>query len=237
MARDNQETEITHVDARIKRGLPEICSDCFTLILQLRKTSEFGDQSVLKERIFSLLSKIEREAKEAGIDSEDIQSAIFALVAFIDETIISSEWGGKDTWLAKPLQLEFFNRYDAGEEFFNRLEQLRQRPHYKSNLLEIYYLCLALGFKGKYSFQSRDALQRIKEDTYGDLVHTKGRSAQVLSPHGQRKDEIANVVAKEIPLWVIVTSAVAMGFFFYLIMTLLLSGFADSIGRLIRNIV
>lgn len=237
MTRNNQETEITHVDARIKHGLPEICSDCFTLILQLRRTSELGDQSVLKERIFSLLSKIEREAKEAGIDSEDIQWAIFALVAFVDETIISSEWGGKDAWLAKPLQLEFFNRYDAGEEFFNRLEQLRQRPHYKANLLEIYYLCLALGFKGKYSFQSRDALQKIKEDTYADLLHTKGRSAQVLSPHGQRKDEIANVVAKEIPLWVIVTAAVAVGFFFYLIMTLLLTGFADNVSRLIRNII
>lgn len=237
MARDTQETEITHVDSRTRRGLPEICADCFTLILQLRRTSEFGDQSVLKERIFSLLSKIEREAKEAGIDSEDIQWAIFALVAFIDETIISSEWGGKEGWLAKPLQLEFFNRYDAGEEFFNRLEQLRQRPHYKAPLLEIYYLCLALGFKGKYSFQSRDTLQNIKEDTYSDVLHTKGRSAQVLSPHGQRKEEIANVVAKEIPLWVIVTSAVAVGFFFYLILTLLLTGFADSVGRLIRSIV
>ncbi len=237
MPRDNQETEITHVDSRKRRGLPEICADCFTLILQLRRTNEFGEQSVLKERIFSLLSKVEREAKEAGIDSEEIQWAIFALVAFIDETIISSEWGAKDTWLAKPLQLEFFNRYDAGEEFFNRLEQLRQRPHYKANLLEIYYLCLALGFKGKYSFQSRDALQKIKEETYGDLVSVKGRSAQVLSPHGQRKDEIANVVAKEIPLWVIVTSAVAVGFFFYLIMALLLTGFADGIARLIRSIV
>ncbi|MFX1263720.1 MAG: DotU family type IV/VI secretion system protein, partial [Promethearchaeota archaeon] len=123
MARNNQETEITYVQGRRKQGLPEICSDCLTLILQLRRTSELGDQSVLKERIFSLLSKVEREAKEAGIESEDIQWAIFALVAFIDETIISSEWGAKDAWLAKPLQLEFFNRYDAGEEFFNRLEQ------------------------------------------------------------------------------------------------------------------
>jgi type VI secretion system protein ImpK len=237
VVRDNQETKITHVDTRIKHGLPEICSDCFTLILQLRRTNEFGDQNVLKERIFSLLSKIEREAKEAGIESEDIQWTIFALVAFIDETIISSEWSGKDRWLAKPLQLEFFNRYDAGEEFFNRLEQLRQRPNYKASLLEIYYLCLALGFKGKYSFQSRDALQKVKEDTYADLVYTKGRSAQVLSPHGQRKEEIANVVAKEIPLWVIVTSAVAVGFFFYLIMTLLITGFADNVARLIRNII
>jgi type VI protein secretion system component VasF len=59
----------------------------------------------------------------------------------------------------------------------------------------------------------------------------------MLSPHGQRKDEIANVVAKEIPLWVIVTSAVAVGFFFYLIMTLLITGFADSVARVIRSIV
>lgn len=237
MARNSTDTQTTQIETPRKHRLPEICAECFTLILQLRRTSEYGEQNTLRERIFSLLSKVERDSKEAGIDSEDIQSAIFALVAFIDETIISSEWGGKEAWLAKPLQLEFFNRYDAGEEFFVRLENLRQRPHYKSNVLEIYYLCLALGFKGKYRFQSRDILQRIKEDTYTDLTHIKGRSAYVLSPHGQKKDEIANVVTREIPLWVILTSALAVGFFFYLIMALLISGFADNVADLIRSIV
>ncbi len=234
---DNSEIKTSKLETVRRTDLSEICSDCFTLILQLRRTSEFGDQKVLKDRILSLLNRVERRAKEAKINSEQVQFAIFALVAFLDETIISSEWSQKNDWLAKPLQLEYYNRYDAGEEFFNKLDELCSGPHFKSSVLEVYYLCLALGFKGKYRFQERDKIQKIKEETYDALRNIKGRSVDVLSPHGHRKDDIAHVVTNKIPIWIIVISAIALGFTFYMIMSFLISEFANDIVRMINNIV
>ncbi len=97
--------------------LTDICSEIFTLILQLRRTSDFGNFEILRQRVRGLLSRVEAKAREAGTSTEDIQLVLFACVAFLDETIIASDWGQKDEWLARPLQLEYFNRFDAGEEF------------------------------------------------------------------------------------------------------------------------
>ena len=38
----------------------------------------------------------------------------------------------------------------AGERFFERLDKVRRAGEGKAELLEIYYLCMALGFEGKY---------------------------------------------------------------------------------------
>lgn len=225
------------VERHVKHDLLDICADCFTLILQMRRTSDYGDKDVLRQRVLELLNKVEREAKNAGIAVEDIQAAIFALVAFLDETIIASEWSQKEAWLAKPLQLELYNRFDAGEEFFLRLDKLRQGPQYNSDLLELYYLCITLGFKGKYQFQGRDILRKIIEETYIDLRRIKRKSTEILSPHGDRKDEIVKAMAKEMPIWVVIVIVLSLGFFFYLIMTFLITGAAESVVRTIKNII
>lgn len=228
---------MTHIQKHAKYDLIDIFSDCYTLILQLRKTHEYGDQEILRKRTRELLNKAESEAKEAGVNDEDIHMVIFALVALLDETIITSEWSQKDAWLARPLQLELFNRFDSGEEFFVRLEKLRRRPQYNKSVLEIYYLCMTLGFKGKYQFQEREKLRQLIEETYDDLRHIKGKSAEILSPQGQRKDEFVEVVSKEVPFSVVVISAVAIGFIFYLIMTLLISNAANTVNHIINSII
>jgi len=237
MSERDSDTKIQFIGRQDKKDLMEFCSACIALILQLRNTSEYGEQDTLRSRIHELLKKVERDAKVAGIDYEDIHYAIFALVAFIDETIIASGWSQKEAWLAKPLQLELFNRFDAGEEFFIRLEKLRQRAQYNKSVLELYYLCMTLGFKGKYQLQEREELRQIIEETYADLRHVKGRSAEILSPHGKRKDEIVEVVKKEVPAWVVIVSAFAIGFFFYLIMTFLISDSAGDVKQIIEKVL
>jgi len=231
------DTVIQKVRRGDKKSLMEVCSDGFALILKLRDTSEYGDPELLRQRILDLLGRIEHDAKEAGIEYDDIHQAIFALIAFLDETIIASGWIHKENWLSKPLQLEFFNRFDAGEEFFNRLEKLRQRAHYHGDLLEIYYFCMALGFKGKYQVVDREKLRAIIEGTYTDLRQLKKRATDALSPHGDRKEEFIEVVTREVPIRVVLVTAVALGFFFYLAMTFLIGGAAgralDLINRLI----
>jgi type VI secretion system protein ImpK len=231
------DTVIQKVRKGDKKSLMEVCSDGFALVLKLRDTSEYGDPELLRQRILDLLGRIEHDAKEAGIEPEDIRQAVFALIAFLDETIIASGWVHKENWLTKPLQLEFFNRFDAGEEFFNRLEKFRQRAQYHGDLLEIYYFCMALGFKGKYQVVDREKLRAIIEGTYADLRQLKKGSADILSPHGGRKEEFIEVMTREVPIWVVLVTAVALGFFFYLALTFLINGAAGSALDLINRII
>jgi len=219
------------------RDLTDLCAEIFTLILQLRRTSDFGNFEVLRQRVKDLLGRVDARARDAGYSSEDVQLVIFACVAFLDETIIASDWGQKDEWLARPLQLEYFERFDAGEEFFVKLDKLRQKSQSMGPVLKVYHMCMSLGFRGKHQFLEREKIRSLIEDTYAELFHGRGKSASRLSPHGAREDEIVNVVTREIPVWVIAVFAAAIGFFFYLVMTVLISGTAKDAVKVMDSII
>ena len=220
-----------------KPRLPELCADCFMLILQLRAAKEYGDPVTLRKRIGELLRRLERNAKEAGFEHDAIhEKAMFALVAFIDETILGSEWRGKDSWLAQPLQMEWFNRFDAGDEFYNRLQELRQRTAHNAEVVEVFYLCLALGFRGKFQF-SLDKLDPFIEDLYNELRRATGRAADLLSPHGKPRDQIVQVVKERVPAWVVGVIAATIGFVFYFIMSISIGGQAGEVKTAIEKMM
>ena len=219
-----------------KTNLTEICRDCFLLILQLRAAKDLGEPEILKKRIQELLRHIERESREAGYGEESIQRAVFALVAFIDETIIASEWDQREQWLANPLQLQLFNRYDAGEEFFATLDKLRRRPEHERELLELYFLCLALGFRGRYRFIGKEKLLELLETTYSELKRADSKHSLTLSPHGSGEEGVLKTISRELPVWFIGLGAMAVGFYFYVIINVLISNAAIDTAQYLENI-
>ncbi|RMI27493.1 MAG: DotU family type IV/VI secretion system protein [Calditrichaeota bacterium] len=224
---------LTDASTDRKPRLADLCYGGFMLILQLRAVSEFGDPERLRRRILEFINRLERRAKEAGYPSEDIRYTKFALVAFLDETILASQWSQKDLWMSNPLQLELFGRMDAGEMFFRNLEELRRHSAGNVEVLEVYYLCLALGFKGRYSLFEQDKLWFILEDLYGELQRLRGDKSTRLSPSGERREQITEVVKKEVPAWIVAVGAGAIGFIFYIIMLLLSQNAAsEAIGKL-----
>lgn len=216
--------------------LSDICNECFTLILHLRAVRELGDPEILRRRIKELLDKIERDGRRSDVSPEGIQMAKFALVAFIDESIITSDWSRKESWRANPLQYELFSRFDAGEEFFRRIDQLRQRTQDNAPVLEIFYLCLVLGFKGRYQLFEQEKLRQLIGEMHNDLRRGIGKPTNVLSPHGRRRDEIV-AVTNEVPAWVIGVAAAGIAFLFYLIMSFIISGKASEIAGLIEQMI
>ena len=213
------------------RRLAEVYAPCFTLALQLRATDEYGDAETLRGRIKSLLEKTRREAVQSGLPPEDVREAEFALVAFLDETLLSSDWSQKDSWLARPLQLELFNRYDAGEEFFNRLDGLRANPGLHAEAIEAYYLCMALGFKGQYQLHGQEQLRALIEETQAELAKQPGMAAGVLAPHGKPRDQVTAEVRGKLPAWALVTAAVLVALVVYLSLSFFISGTADGVAR------
>ncbi len=221
-----------------KQTLPELGSECLMLILQLRLAKNIDDPARLRDRTKEVLDRLERRAKDIGMELEDIMNVKFVLVAFIDEAIIGVNFSQKDSWLANPLQMEIFGRNDAGVEVFRRLNELRQRPQVHAQVLEVYCLCLMLGYKGKYAYQETEALRGLVEDTKADLsrVRDGGRLAPVLSPHGKPEDRLTDVVYRDIPAWVIGAAAAALGVLFFLVMSWLVTGSADAVINIIASV-
>jgi type VI secretion system protein ImpK len=215
----------------------DICSDSFMLVLQLRGAQDFGDPGILRERILNLLDNMEHQARRHNFNLDEVQKAKFALVSFIDETIIASDWPQKQTWLSNPLQLQLYNRFDAGEEFFVKLEDLRRRFQSNIQVLEVYYLCLVLGFKGKYGILEPERLRVIMDELFQDIQQSYDKSLRMLSPNGKRKEEITEVIKKEIPVWIFGVGATALGLLLYLVFVLLARGTADDVVSLMRAIL
>jgi len=219
-------------------GLADLCAECLMLIQQLRLAGSIDDSTRLRSKILDVLGRVERGARDSGIEHEDVQNAKFALVAFLDEAITGLSFADKEKWIANPLQLELFQLNSAGEEFYRRLGELRQRPQQNTQVLEVYYLCMVLGFKGKYLYDNPEGLRRLVEDTKSDIHRAKGTNAsQAISPHGRPGEKLTEVVTRDIPGWVIAVSVLAIGLFLFLVLTFVINGSADKMKSFIETVV
>lgn len=119
---------------------------------------------------------------------EDVEDALFAVCAFADEAVLSSQWPGRHEWLKKSLQRERFGTVNAGEEFYERLAALKAKVQAGQTaqgalfddedtagrvrgVLEIYAACLTMGFAGRYYGEaSREALASLTLESLDRLL-------------------------------------------------------------------
>lgn len=101
----------------------------------------------VKNDVERLIAASKDRAGQTRASADDYDQARFAVFAWVDEVILSSNWAHKNRWQGEQLQRIYFQTTDAGELFFDRLNTLG--PHQR-DVREVYYLCLALGFMGRY---------------------------------------------------------------------------------------
>lgn len=122
------------------------------------------------------LIAMEKKALAMQVHSTLIQELKYVMVALIDELILHSNWQGKISWLSKPLQLDYFAEHLAGEGFFARLEMLRQNYLDNYEILEIYYICISLGFAGIYRIKGLEFLQALQVGLYQQIEDARHRN-------------------------------------------------------------
>ena len=101
----------------------------------------------VKADILRLLTQSENVVKRGLFSQEDYDLGRFMICAWVDEAILNSSWNQKSQWQREPLQRLYYHTLDAGEEAFERLNGLGL---HQREVREVYYLCLALGFKGRF---------------------------------------------------------------------------------------
>ncbi len=114
----------------------------------------------VKADIQRLISESQEALNEGNFSQEDYDLARFAIFAWIDEAILSSSWNEKNRWQGEQLQRFYYQTTDAGEIFFDRLNAIG--PHQR-DVREVYYLCLAMGFSGRFCHEGDDyLLEQVK---------------------------------------------------------------------------
>lgn len=185
-------------------GLLELSSDLFTLILSLRRAADLGQEPGLRQRITGLFADFEREALGHGYVRDDVDQARFALAAFVDETVLGTDWSQREQWRDRPLQLEMFAQVHAGQRFFDDLNQLRRQGEAKRAVVEVFHQCLNLGFEGQYRISGREQLVALKADLDRQLgFDPRDRRELKLSPHGKRPDTAFATAEDKFPFWLL----------------------------------
>ena len=131
--------------------------EAFTAIVRLRYNRQaVSSADSFRAQMKQTLAMAEHDAASRGCNAGDVQLAKFAVVAFLDESVLSSRSPSFSDWARKPLQAELYNHQLAGEIFFQELHKILKRSDSSqtADLLEVYCLCLLLGFKGQYASEA-----------------------------------------------------------------------------------
>ena len=126
----------------------------------------------VRARILQLIS--ESQKRSVDFVPQDYDQARFAICAWIDEAVMNSSWNERSAWQREPLQLKFYQTTNAGELFFERLNILAA---HQNDVREVYYLCLAMGFKGRYgNVEDGFLLDQLKSSNLKVLTGASDRS-------------------------------------------------------------
>ncbi|MBD3393638.1 MAG: hypothetical protein GF418_16065 [Chitinivibrionales bacterium] len=202
IAGQTMDLDLSRVLAADSRRLESLCTDLFLIVIRMREAEDLGEPSALAKLIRYYVDLFEKNCPVIGLSKEDTALAKYALVALLDETILSIPGPCRDHWISNPLQLEYFGDNVAGEEFFRKLDAMLKEPENKAGVLEVYYLCLSLGFEGRYRIANADERVRIMDNLGRTLKRViAGRPAH-LSPHGRRAAVLPGAKrSRMVPLW------------------------------------
>jgi type VI secretion system protein ImpK len=158
-------------------NLALIFQELFTAVVRLRANrQDVGNAELFRSQVIHAIRTGDQAAKSQGYTEDDVKLAVFALVAFLDESVLNLRKPAFDDWVRKPLQEELFGRHVAGETFFENLNHLlgrRDSPEL-ADVIEVYYLCLLLGYLGRYSISSKSDLRALMGQTDDKVKRIRG---------------------------------------------------------------
>ncbi len=177
------QTGSSHVSAAGNLALAY--QETLTSIVRLKANRQtVTDAQYFRQQFIEALKLANEEARARGYTEEETRDARFAVVAFLDETVLNLKSRAFSDWARKPLQEELFGVHMGGEVFFQNLERLMRQPDsaHLADVLEVYLLCLTLGYAGRYSISGRGELASLEQSIFSRIRRIHARPAE-LSPH------------------------------------------------------
>lgn len=197
--------------------ITEVTKDCFDVVIQLRQAeaAAIPPPEVLYYRLRGVVDEVLRRAAVFGFSHTDAQDITYAVVALLDELVLSKPEPYRQFWMSNLLQIRYFNENVAGDGFFTRVQALRKDPH-RAEVLQVYYLCLLFGFQGRYRIRNGDVeLRTLIDNVKDDLDRARPSDFDELSPHGERPTESLMSASRRISLLTVSLAALATALLVY----------------------
>ena len=210
-----------------RENLALIYQEVLTAITRFRSNRQVAtDAGVFRNQMKAAIRAAESAAMANAYPVEDTRLATFAVVAFLDESILNSGNPVFADWPRLPLQEELFGGHTAGEIFFHCIDRLLARGDSAqvADVLEVFALCLELGYRGRYSLTGQEGVRPVLGAIAEKMQRIRGGPGP-LSPHWAPPQEV--VRAKAYDPWARRLAFGALGFL--LLVLILFAGFKFSL--------
>jgi len=185
--------------------LLQAASPLLILMGRLRTSLSNPDIAGLRRQTLEQIRDFEERANAAGVPHEPVLAARYVLCAALDEAVLSTPWGGQSEWSGQTLLVTLHRETWGGEKFFDMVERLSSDPARHIELLEVQYICLALGFAGKYAVADRGQarLADVEGDLYRRIRDFRGVAPTELALHWRGMQDRRNPVIRYVPWWTV----------------------------------
>ena len=183
-------------------SLVDVMYEGFHALFLLKSGCGPRDKHTFADHMTQFLGEVDRNAKAIGVPAEDVTAAKYAFCAAVDEIILRSDYAIREAWETRPLQLRLFGDQLAGEHFFQRLEDLRAKGAVHLQALEVFHMCLLLGFQGRFALDGKDKLNYLTARLGDEIARMRGKT-RGFAPHADRPDHIAHKLSSDLSLWVL----------------------------------
>ncbi|MCK9337427.1 MAG: type IVB secretion system protein IcmH/DotU [Arcobacteraceae bacterium] len=140
----------------------------------LLKTYSISNIHEIHDELVDLIDQFTIKAESNKIINSQVYIARYLLCTFLDELISTTFWGKNQEWSHNSLLVYYYKETYGGEKFFQLLNKLLVAPAENINLLEFMYICISLGFEGKYRIQAKGKMEldMIRENLYKQIKIT-----------------------------------------------------------------
>ncbi|WAB90558.1 type IVB secretion system protein IcmH/DotU [Pseudomonas citronellolis] len=211
----------------------------FGLVIRLRKLESYSQVNELHTIVRDQIKAVDEEVLRHGYDRAVHMAYRYALCSFVDDAVMATPWGSNSPWAERSLLSIFHNETWGGEKFFTVLSRMQMEPEHYRDVLEFKYLCLCLGFKGKYGVQHNQAesLNNLIVKLHRVLRPLRGESPEKLT------DAHSNIVSRRYrishqwPIWMPWAIALAVLAGIYALFAVNLGSTTELVLRSLDNIL
>ena len=180
-------------------------------VVRLKTNANPENFDALNERLNVAIKLFEHRALQEGVEGGQVMAARYVLCTVVDEAVVTTPWGNESAWSQMSLLSTFHNETFGGEKFFQLLEHLSRNPVKHLAMLELMYICLSLGFEGKYRVLPRGMLEleAIRDSLYRQIRQLRGDIPRELSPHWEGLKDGRRRLVRIVPGWLVAVATVA----------------------------
>lgn len=229
------------LQAGSSQGLNPLLAAAAPLLMlagRLRGSRQAADVPGLRRQALEEIRRFEDRAGRAGVSSEHIVAARYALCATLDEAVLATPWGGQSEWSQQTLLVTLHGETWGGEKFFDMLTRTWDQPEKFIDLMELQYQCLATGFSGRHQVQQDGParLADIQSQLYRRIRDYRGAVEPALSLQWQGEQNRRNPLLRWVPWWVAAAASLLLVAGAYMFFQLRLGALAAPVSQQLAGI-